>query len=55
MRALEPQRLGGPEGFVLVDRLGATFSLEQGAEAVRRLEEREAQGKPVPTVDKRAA
>jgi NADPH2:quinone reductase len=35
--------------------IGATFPLERGAEAVRRLEGREAQGKLVLTVDERAA
>ena len=35
--------------------IGATFPLERGAEAVRRLEEREAQGKLVLTLDRRAA
>jgi NADPH:quinone reductase len=35
--------------------IGATFPLEQGAEAVRRLEDREAQGKLVLTIDRRTA
>jgi NADPH:quinone reductase len=35
--------------------IGATFPLEQGAEAVRRLEDRQAQGKLVLTVDARPA